>query len=132
MATITVEKILTKTVIGVENWERIKPIPLLATLNVTYDSTAAEFSDDITAAVDYTALTRTAVDLIQASSFRLLETLAGKTADLILERFPIVETATVSLCKPGIIPEAAAVWISVEKHRLGDKASRQIIPKQIQ
>ncbi len=117
MATITVENILTEAVIGVEDWERTKPIPLLATLTVSYDSSAAELSDDVAAAVDYATLTQTAIELIRASSFRLLETLAGRTADLILDRFPPVTEAAVSLCKPGIIPEAAAVRVTVERRR---------------
>lgn len=117
MSAITVENILTEAVIGVEDWERRNPIPLLATLTVTYDSSAAELSDDVSAAVDYALLTQTAIELIRNSSFRLLETLAGKTADLILTRFPVAETATVSLCKPGIIREAAAVWVTVTRQR---------------
>lgn len=117
MTTITIEKIAAEAVIGVEDWERVKPIPLLATLSVTYDAGAAEQNDNVADTVDYAALTRTAVDFIRASSFRLLETLAAKVAELVLNRFPSAESVTVSLCKPGILPEAAAVWVTTEKKR---------------
>ena len=117
MTTVTIEKITAHTVIGVEDWERVNPIPVLATVAASYDSTAAESTDNVDAAVDYAVLTQTVADFIGASSFRLLETLAGKTADLILDRFPQTKTVSVSLCKPVILPNTAAVWVTVDRQR---------------
>lgn len=117
MTTVTIEKIATHTVIGVEDWERENPIPVLATVTVSYDATEAETSDNIEAAVDYAVLTQTVSDFIGASAFRLLETLAGKTADLILDRFPQTRTVTVSLCKPGILANTASIWVTVDRQR---------------
>lgn len=117
MCVITIENIAAEAVIGVEEHERMRPTPVTATVTVSYDSSAAEKEDDIARAVDYALLSQTVRETVAGSRCRLLETLAGRIGDRILQRFAQAETATVRLCKPGILPEAAAVWVEVSRCR---------------
>ena len=117
MCVITIENIESETIIGVEEHERMRPTPVTATVTVSYDSSAAEKEDDIAQAVDYALLSQTVRETVAGSRCRLLETLAGKLGERILQRFAQVETVTVRLCKPGILPEAAAVWVEVSRCR---------------
>jgi len=64
------------TVIGVHAWERQLRQPLLIDLSLEMDSTAAAASDQIDDALDYGAVARRVTELIEASSFQLIETLA--------------------------------------------------------
>lgn len=124
MCVITIENIAAEAVIGVEEHERMRPTPVTATVTVSYDSSAAEKEDDITRAVDYALLSQTVCETVAGSRCRLLETLAGRIGDCILQRFAQAETATVRLCKPGILPEAAAVWVEISRRRSAGQSGR--------
>lgn len=117
MCVITIENIESKTIIGVEEHERTHLTPVIATVVIRYDSSKAEKNDDIAEAVDYALLSQMVRRTVAESRCRLLETLAGRIGDRILQRFAQAETATVRLCKPGILPEAAAVWVEVSRCR---------------
>ena len=124
MCVITIENIAAEAVIGVEEHERMRPTPVTATVTVSYDSSAAEKEDDIARAVDYALLSQTVCEIVAGSRCRLLETLAGKLGERILQRFAQVETVTVRLCKPGILPEAAAVWVEISRRRSAGQGGR--------
>jgi len=49
----------------------------------------AEKSDKLGDAVDYDALYRTVREVVEGESFHLLEALAARTAETLLDRFPI-------------------------------------------
>jgi dihydroneopterin aldolase len=49
----------------------------------------AESSDKLTDAVDYDQLYRTVREVVEGESFHLLEALAARTAEVILERFAV-------------------------------------------
>src|SRR5881628_2031829 len=49
----------------------------------------AETSDRLADAVDYDQLYRTVREVVEGESFHLLEALAARTAETILERFPV-------------------------------------------
>ena len=124
MCVITIENIAAEAVIGVEEHERMRPTPVTATVTVSYDSAAAEKEDDIARAVDYALLSQTVCETVAGSRCRLLETLAGKLGERILQRFAQAETVTVRLCKPGILPEAAAVWVEISRRRSAGQGGR--------
>ena len=58
-------------------------------LELEPDNARAETSDKLADAVDYDELYRTVRDVVENNSFHLLETLAARVAERILEGFPV-------------------------------------------
>lgn len=117
MTTITLENLKTKAIIGVEDWERLKPTRLLATLTVVYNGTAAESTDQIQQAIDYAALAEDVDQWIRSSAYTLLESLCGFVCQKVLEKYSLAESVHIRICKPRILPKVAAVWVESQRCR---------------
>jgi dihydroneopterin aldolase len=70
--------------------------------------------DAIDAAVDYRAVRECVRETSDAASYKLLESLAGATAEAIAARFPAAHSVTVRVRKPGV---AWAEWTSATASR---------------
>lgn len=101
-------------VIGVHAWERQLRQPLLIDLSLEMDATAAAASDQIDDALDYGAVARRVTELIEASSFQLIETLAESIASTVLDEFAPA-SITVKIDKPGAVPRAQGVSIEIKR-----------------
>jgi dihydroneopterin aldolase len=76
------------TVIGVYQWERRIRQTLRLDLELGADVAAAAVNDDIAAALDYYAVSVRVREFVEASEFRLVETLAELEAEMVLAEFP--------------------------------------------
>jgi dihydroneopterin aldolase len=97
---------------GVRHEEQQLGQRFVVDVTLSLDLTAAARADSLAATVDYERVCAVVVDLGTGERFRLLETLAGRIADAILEHFP-VRQATVRVTKvtppiPGFIGSVAA------------------------
>lgn len=77
---------------------------------------AAAASDAIEDAVDYKAVTKRIIALVEQSDFQLIETMAERIAELVLVD-PRVQVATVSVDKPGALRFARSVAVEVVRRR---------------
>ena len=57
--------------------------------------------------------------LVEGSSFQLVETLAERIAAAILADFPRADSVTVRVAKPGAVRFAEAVGVEIERKREG-------------
>ena len=99
---------------GVRDSEREQPQEFKVDIEVDADLSLAARSDRLADTIDYTKLRRVARDVIEGPPASLLETLAGRIADQILE-VPGVVQVSVRVAKrpPSMQPiEAAAVRIN--------------------
>ena len=113
MGTVFVRDLRVRTVIGVDDREREKPREVLVSLDLEADLGPAAATDGLARSVDYAAVAALVREHAAAASFRLLEALAGSIATLVLERFPLVRTATVRIGKPGAVPDAGDVGVEL-------------------
>jgi dihydroneopterin aldolase len=81
---------------------------------VEADLAPASISDSVDETVDYAALVDVISQAFSETRQKLLETLAERVAQRIFQRFPIVQTAEVTIRKPSAPIEA--VFDSVEIH----------------
>ncbi len=102
------------TVIGVYDWERRIRQTVSVDLEVATDVSRAAADDAIEAAVDYKALADRVRGFIAQSEFRLVETLAERTAAMILAEFG-VPWLRLSLTKPGALPDCRGVGVTIER-----------------
>ena len=103
-------------IIGFIEWERRVRQTVVVDLELPVDCRRAAATDDVADTVDYKRVAKRVLAYIEASEFKLVETLAHRLALLLLEEFG-VEWARVSLNKPGAIRSSRDVGVVIERSR---------------
>ena len=101
-------------VIGANDWERLVKQRLLIELRLTVDTTPAIESDQLEDSVNYRTISKQVVEIVEGSSFHLVESLAQKISDYCLSD-KRVKRVTVVINKPGALREAGNVGIRVTR-----------------
>lgn len=105
-------------VIGIWEWERRTTQTIVFDIDMAMDVRRAAASDRIEDTVNYKAVAKRLISFVNASEFQLVETLAEKTAEIIVTEFN-VSWVRVRLNKKGAIRGAADVGVIIER---GSKA----------
>lgn len=103
-------------IIGFIDWERRVKQTVVLDLELPVDCRRAAATDDVADTVDYKRVAKRVQAYIEASEFKLVETLAHRLALLLLEEFD-VEWVRVSLNKPGAIRNSRDVGVVIERSR---------------
>ncbi len=103
-------------IIGFIEWERRIKQTVVVDLELPVDCRCAAATDDVADTVDYKRVAKRVLAYIEASEFKLVETLAHRLALLLLEEFG-VEWVRVSLNKPGAIRNSRDVGVVIERSR---------------
>lgn len=114
MDIIFVRDLKIDTVIGVYAWERDIRQQLSFDLEMAADIRPAAAGDDITKALDYSAVAARLTEFVGTSSFKLLETLAEQCAQIVLQEFN-VPWLRLRVMKPGAVPAARDVGVLIER-----------------
>lgn len=109
MDTITITDLEVFYHVGVPDEERAKPQRLLLTVTMEHDFAKAAASDDLSATIDYYAVSRRLLGFGGGRRWKLIETLACDIAQMILEEFR--PASVVVEVKKFIIPEARYVSV---------------------
>jgi dihydroneopterin aldolase len=102
------------TVIGIFDWERQTRQTLVFDLEMGTDIRPAAASERIEDTLDYKAVSKRLIDFVGGSEFQLVETLAERCAQIILEEFG-VRWVRLSLNKEGAVSAARDVGILIER-----------------
>ena len=113
---LSIEGLKVDTIIGVYQWEREVKQSVIIDLVLETKSTSSGLEDSIEFAVDYEAVSDMVSNLVQSSSFLLIETLAEAIAGKLLREFAI-RSIRLKLSKPSAIQNAANVGITIERSR---------------
>ena len=105
-----------RCVIGVYEDERRDRQDIILNLVMAGDFSAAAKSDDIEDAVNYKDIKKAVIKLVEASQFRLIETLAEQTAAVCLAH-PKVQQVTVTVDKPGALRFARSVAFEITRSK---------------
>jgi 7,8-dihydroneopterin aldolase/epimerase/oxygenase len=103
-------------IIGFIDWERRVKQTVVVDLEIPVDCRHAALSDAVADTVDYKKVAKRVLAFIEASEFKLVETLAQRLATLLLEEFPL-EWIRLSINKPGAIRNSRDVGVSIERSR---------------
>ena len=106
----------TEAVIGIFEWEREVRQRIEIDLEMSVDLAAAAKRDSIEDTLNYKSVAKQVLALVEASRFRLVETLAEHVARLVLTQFP-VEHVRVTVHKPGAIRHSRDVGVIIERGR---------------
>jgi len=103
-----------ETIIGIFDWERETKQTVILDLKMAADIKKAAASDAIEATLDYKSVAKRVIQYVEESEFQLVETLAERVADIILNEFS-VPWVHVKLNKIGAIRGASGVGIIIER-----------------
>jgi dihydroneopterin aldolase len=103
-------------VIGFIDWERRVKQTVVVDLEMPVDCARASASDEVADTVDYKRVAKRVLAYIEASDFKLVETLAHRLAVVLLEEFAL-DWVRLSVNKPGAIRNSRDVGVSIERRR---------------
>lgn len=112
--TVFIEGLQIDALIGVHDWERHAPRPLVFDLQLAFDNRVPASSDALADTLDYEAISQRLVDYAATTSFNLVETLAERCASLVLDEFGATGVR-LKLSKPGAVQAASTVGVTIER-----------------
>jgi FolB domain-containing protein len=101
--------------VGITDAEREKPQRLLVTVDMNYDTSAAEMSDRIEKTVNYFDVAQDIIKFGERRNWKLLEKLAANIADLIMVKHK-PQSVSVEV-KKFPLPQARYVSVAVTRAR---------------
>ena len=102
--------------IGVPDAERSRPQEIFVDLEIDVDTRPAAATDDIDDTINYAKVLDSLEDLVNASEFRLIETLASRIAECVL-LFQSANGVLLRLRKPGALASRGVAYAAVEIFR---------------
>lgn len=106
------------TVIGVYDWERRVKQRVILDLEMGTDIRKAAASDNLDDTLNYKAVAKRLIDFVSHSEYQLVETLAERCAEIVLNEFN-VPWLRLRLNKQGAVRGARDVGIIIERGTRG-------------
>jgi 7,8-dihydroneopterin aldolase/epimerase/oxygenase len=103
-------------IIGFIDWERRVKQTVVIDLELPVDCRGASIRDEVEDTLDYKKVAKRVIAFVEASEFKLVETLAHRLALLLLEDFGVA-WIRLSINKPGAIRGSRDVGMSIERTR---------------
>jgi dihydroneopterin aldolase len=103
-------------VVGIYEWERRIKQAVVLDLDMAADIRRAAASDRIEDTLDYKAVAKRLIEFVGNSQFQLVETLAEKIAEIVLNEFN-VPWVRVRVNKRGALRHATDVGVVIERER---------------
>ncbi len=103
-----------ETVIGIYDWERKIKQKVIFDIEMAADIRKAASSDHIDDTLNYKAVAKRVISFVEDSNFELVETLAERVAEIVINEFN-VPWLRLTLNKIGAIRGARGVGILIER-----------------
>ena len=114
MDIVYIRELEVRTIIGIFDWEREQRQVVSLDLEMGSDIATAAATDTIENALDYKAVAKRLIDFIEKSEFFLVETLAERVADIVVNEFN-VPWVKLRLGKPGAVTGSRDVGVMIER-----------------
>lgn len=111
--TVRITNLQLRTIIGFNDWERDKKQDIVINIAIDFSPVNAIKSDAVEDSLDYKQIKRSVIELVENSSFNLIESLVHAIIEKIMVN-PQVLSAWVKVDKPHALRFAESV--SVEMH----------------
>lgn len=113
---VFIEDLRIETTIGVYDWEKkIRQIVALD-IEMAFDNRLPAGTDRIQDTLDYKAVAKRLIAFVEQSRFELVETLAERCAELVLNEFSVT-WLRLKLSKPGAVTGSRAVGVVIERQK---------------
>jgi dihydroneopterin aldolase len=114
---IFIKQLNVSAIIGIYDWERKTPQPLIFDIEMTTNIQKSASTDSIADTVCYKTVADNIIDLTKQNKFELLESLAEKICQLILAKHQGVLAIKLSVNKPNAVENTQTVGISIYRSR---------------
>ena len=113
---IHIQDLLLRCIVGINPDERENKQDVVLNITLFADLTKAAETDEIDDTVNYRTIKNQVIELVESSSFYLVEKLAGEIARVCLKN-DLVAAARVSVEKPGALRFARSVGVEILRLR---------------
>jgi dihydroneopterin aldolase len=114
--TIFLRGLEVECIIGFIDWERRVRQTIVIDLELPVDCQRASIRDEVEDTLDYKKVAKRVITFVEASEFKLVETLAHRLALIVIDEFGL-EWIRLSVNKPGAIRGSRDVGVTVERRR---------------
>jgi dihydroneopterin aldolase len=111
---VFIEDLRIDTIIGIYDWEREVKQTVALDIEMAADNTRPASTEDIADALNYKAVAKRLIAFTEDSRFQLVETLAERLAEIILEEFR-VPWCRLKLSKLGAVTGSRSVGVIIER-----------------
>lgn len=113
---VFLRELAVECIIGFLDWERLVKQTVYLDIEAPIDCRHAALKDEVADTLDYKRLAKLVLAFVGASEFKLVETLADRTARHILEEFDI-PWVKLTVNKRGAIRASRDVGVTIERTR---------------
>jgi 7,8-dihydroneopterin aldolase/epimerase/oxygenase len=103
-------------IIGFIEWERRIKQTVVIDIELPVDCARAAQTDEVANTVDYKSVAKRVIAFVEASDFKLVESLAHRIAMTVLEEFDLA-WVKLSVNKPGAIRGSRDVGVAIQRTR---------------
>ena len=116
MDKVFIKNLVARGIIGVNDWERVKPQEILINITLYGDLQKAGDTDDVEDSINYRTVAKQAQSLAENCQRLTVEALASDIADYCLD-VAGVKKVQVRVEKPGAVRFAESVGVEIERLR---------------
>ncbi len=109
---IRINDLLLHCIIGINEWERSQQQEVLINIILFADLSKPCQTDNIKDSIDYKEVKKEIIDMVQASSFYLIERLADAIAKICLKH-SFIKAVQIRVDKPGALRFAKSVGVEI-------------------
>ncbi len=117
MDTIFIRGLKTEAIIGIYEWERQAPQPLIFDIIIQLSIAKAAQSDQIHDTVDYKQLSDEIIQRVAHSRYELLESLCEMLCQFVLNHYASVHSIQLTVHKPQAVADAESVGLTLTRSR---------------
>lgn len=111
---VFIEDLRIETIIGIYDWEREVKQIIALDIEMAADNTKPASTENIEDALNYKAVSKRMIAFTEESKFQLVETLAERLVEIILNEFD-VSWCRLKLRKMGAVTGSKAVGVIIER-----------------
>ena len=116
MDIVFISELRVDTVIGIHDWEREIRQTVVIDLEMGCDCAKAASTDSVEDALDYKAVCKHVIGLVEGAEFQLVETLAERIAESVMSAFGVT-WLRLKVDKVGALSSARGVGVMIERGR---------------
>lgn len=115
MDIVFIEALAIDTYVGIYDWEQARKQTIVLDLEMNADIAKAAQTDTIENTLNYKKVAKMLIAFVDSGRFQLVETIAERCAELVLDNFPEVSWLRLKVSKPGAVRGSKNVGVIIER-----------------
>ena len=108
---------------GVNDWEKVQAQRFEVDVELLFDVQPAGIDDDLSKTIDYRAVYATTRQIMESTTFNLIEALAEAIAHELLLEHALVREVVIRVRKPEVKLDGPLAYSGVEIHRVRERGA---------